>query len=576
MTNREIAAILYEVADFLEADDVQFKPRAYRRAAQSVEALNEELVDIYKNGGLKSLDELPDIGAHIAKKIAELLETRKLIYYERLTKKLPVHMSELTAIEGVGPKTVKALYKHLKIRTLANLERAARAGKLRTIPGFHEKSEEKILNGIIFLKQGHGRILLGDALPLARQIVEELKKLSQTKHVVAAGSLRRMQETIGDLDLLAASDDPSKLMDAFCSLPHVEHIYARGSSKSLVRLKQGIDADLRVVPEESFGAALQYFTGNKAHSIATRKLAMKKGLKLNEYGVFKGNKRVAGRTEEEVYRALGLPYIEPELRNDDGEIAAALTGKLPKIIGYNDIRGDLHMHTTWSDGQASMETMVEAAQALGYDYVAITDHTHTLHVAGGMDVQKLRRYIAAIDALQKTMRGITILKGAEVNIMPDGSLDMEDTVLAQLDIVLVGVHSHFTMSKTKMTKRIIAALSHNEVNILVHPTGRVIQQRPAYQIDLDEVAKAAAAHRVALEIDAYPDRLDLNDTHIRHVLRYGVKLAIDTDSHHPQHLNTMELGVAQARRGWARKHDIINTLPLRSLSSFLEKKSASS
>ena len=571
MTNYDIARVFYEIADFLEADDVQFKPRAYRRAAQSIEGLTEELSDIHKKGGIKALDALPDIGTNISKKIAELLETGKLKYYEKLQKKLPVHMGELTAVEGVGPKTVKTLYKHLKIRTLANLEQAARAGTIRTVPGFHEKSEEKILNGIIFLKQERGRLLLGDALLLARQIIDALKKLSRVKEVIAAGSLRRRQETVGDLDLLAVSEDPEKVMDAFCSLPHVGHVYAKGSSKSLVRLRRDLDADLRVVPEESFGAALQYFTGNKAHSIAIRKLAIKKGLKLNEYGVFKGKKRIAGRTEEEVYQAIGLPYIEPEIRNDNGEIAAALEDKLPKLVGYDDIRGDLQLHTTWSDGQADVKTIVEAAKAMGYEYVAITDHTRSLRLAGGMDAEKLSRYIAAIERLQKNVGGITILKGAEVNIMPDGSLDMEDEVLAQLDIVLVGVHSHFKMSKAEMTKRVVKAISKKLVNVLVHPTGRVIQQRPPYEIDLDEIAGAAVANRVALEIDAYPDRLDLKDLNVRRVLQLGAKLSISTDSHHPKHLAFMELGIAQARRGWATKGDVINTFPLRLLRTFLAK-----
>lgn len=571
MNNFEIAKVLYEIADYLEADEVAFKPQAYRRAGRYLESLSDEVSELYYKGGIKALMDLPEIGKGIAKKIVELIKTGQLKYYQRLKKALPVDMVELTSIEGIGPKTVKKLYKELKIKSVYDLEKAARAGLIQKLHGFQKKSEDKILKGIEFFKKNRGRFLLGEILPVANSIIERLEKRNEIKKAVVAGSIRRYEETVGDIDLLAVSDQPEKVMQFFCSMPEVSHIYDYGPTKSMVRFKMGIDVDLRVVDEKSFGASWQYFTGNKYHSIETRKLAQKKNLKLNEYGVFRGRKRVAGRTEKEVYRAIGLPYIEPEIRLNCGEIKAAQENRLPKLIGYNDIKGDLHIHTTWSEGMHTIEQMAHAAKKMGYEYIVITDHTQYLKITHGMDEKALLKQMKEIDKINKKLRGITVLKGAEINILKDGSLDIKNEILKKLDVVLVAVHSHFKMSKPEMTKRVIKAISNTYTNILAHPTGRIIQQRDGYEIDLDLVFKAAVKNKVALEINAFYNRLDLKDTDARRAVEKGVKLAISTDAHQASHLDMMELGVATARRGWVEKSDVINTSGIKELYRFLEK-----
>ncbi len=559
VVNQEIAKILYEIGGYLEMKGIPFKPRAYEKAAYSVENLEEEISEIYKKSGLKAVEDISGIGVSIAEKIEELIKTGSLKYYEKLKESLPVNVSELSSIESVGPKMIFKLYKKLKIRGIKDLEKAAKSGKVAKIAGFGKKTESKILKNIEFLKKSGGRFLLGTILPQARAIENRLKELKYVDRVAIAGSLRRMQETIGDLDILATSSKPKEVMDFFVKMPGVAHVYSSGPTKTMVRLKNGMDADIRVVGGNSFGAALQYFTGDKRHNIALRSLAERKGYKLNEYGLWRGKKFVAGRTEEEIYKALGMATPPPEIRNDFGEIQGALRNKLPKLINYGDVKGDLQVQTNWTDGENSIEEMAASAQAAGLEYIAITDHTKSLAMTGGADEKKLLKQITAIEKIQKKFPKIKILKGAEVNILKDGSLDIKDEVLAKLDVVGIAVHSHFHLSRAEQTKRIIKAMQNRHADILFHPTGRLIQKREPYDVDVDEIIKVAKATGTILEIDADPHRLDLGGDYIRKAVEAGVKLSIDTDAHSKTSFHYLEFGIAQARRGWAKKSDIINT-----------------
>jgi DNA polymerase (family 10) len=563
MRNTELAQIFREIAIFLDMQGVQFKPRAYEKVAYALEALEEPVTDIYRRGGVKALREIPGVGEAIAEKIEEVVQTGKLKYYEELKKKTPVDVGALTAIEGVGPKSVKVLYEKLKVKNVGDLEQAACAGKIRGLPHFGEKMEQKILKGIEFLKQGSGRFPLGSVLPLILEIEQRLRKLPEVTEVVVAGSTRRRKETIGDADLLAISKKPEKVMEFFVSMPEVMHIHGQGKTKSMVKLRNGMDVDLRVVEQESFGAALSYFTGSKDHNVALRRIAQEKGLKLNEYGLFRGSKRIAGKTEEEVYKALGLAYVAPELRENQGEIEAAKNGKLPNLVGYGDLHGDLQTQTTWTDGGNSIEEMAVEAKRLGLEYIAITDHTKSLAMTGGSDERKLLKQMAAIDKINQSLKGIKILKGAEVNINKDGTLDIKDEVLAKLDVVGVAVHSHFNLPRKEMTERITRAMRNPHADILFHPTGRVIQKREPYDVDMDAIIRTAKETGTVLEIDAYPERLDLKDEHIRKAVQAGVKLVIDSDAHSVNHIRFLDFGIAQARRGWAEKKDVINTRPLK-------------
>ena len=570
IANKEIARILYEIGGYLEIKGVQFKPRAYEKAGYSIKNLEEEVSGIYKKGGLKAIENIPGVGASIAEKIEELIKTGRLKYYEKLKKSLPVNVGEISAIEGVGPKMVFKLYQKLKIRNIKDLEKAVKAGKISKIGGLGEKTEEKILKGIEFLKKSGGRFLLGEILPLARSIEKQLNELEEVDCATVAGSVRRMQETIGDLDFLATSRNPAKVMDFFSKMPEVAHIYSRGTTKTMVRLKSGIDADLRVVSDKSFGAALQYFTGDKRHNITLRILAEKKGYKLNEYGLWRGKKLIAGKTEDEIYKALKMETPPPEIRNDSGEILAALKNKLPKLINYEGVKGDLQVHSNWTDGENSIEEMAVTAQKAGLEYIAITDHTKSLAMTGGLDEKKLLKQTAAIDKIQKKFSKLKILKGAEVNILKDGSLDIKDEVLAKLDVVGIAVHSHFNLPRVEQTKRIIKAIKNKHADILFHPTGRLIQRRAPYDVDMEEIIKVAKETGTVLEIDADPYRLDLKDEYIRKAVSAGVKLAIDTDAHVKLNYHCLEYGIGQARRGWAKKSDIIDTRPWREMLKLLK------
>ncbi|MBI4519074.1 MAG: DNA polymerase/3'-5' exonuclease PolX [Deltaproteobacteria bacterium] len=561
MTNAAVAKIMREIAALLDMEGVAFKPRAYEKVAYTIEALAEPLAATYQRGGLKALEQIPGVGKGIAERLEELLATGRLKYYDELHQKTPVDVAELTAIEGLGPKHVKALYEALGIRTVADLEAAARSGKIRTLPHFGEKSEQKILKGLEFLRGHSGRFALGEALPVLEGIQARLRQLAGVREVALAGSVRRRKETVGDGDILVVSSQPERVMDFFVAMPEVAHVHGHGPTKSSIKLETGMDVDLRVVPAASFGAALNYFTGSKDHNVALRRIAIERGLKLNEYGVFRGDKAIAGKSEAEVYAALGLPYIAPELRENSGEVEAARAGRLPQLIEYGQVRGDVQIQTQWTDGANTIEEMVDAARRLGRRYIAITDHTKGLAMMGADEAQ-LREQMKAIRQLNRELKGFTLLAGAEVNINKDGTLDIADEVLAELDVVGVAVHSHFNLPREEMTRRIIRAMENPHADILFHPTGRVINKRPAYELDLDAVIAAAKRTGTVLEIDAYPERLDLKDEHVRKAVAAGVKLAIDSDAHSAAHLHFIDYGIATARRGWAEPADVINTLPV--------------
>ncbi|MEK7536995.1 MAG: DNA polymerase/3'-5' exonuclease PolX [Patescibacteria group bacterium] len=568
--NEEISKILFEIAMLLEMKEVPFKPRAYEKAALIIETLEEDVRDIYKKGGLKALMDISGIGQGIAEKIEEYIKTKRIKDYEHLKKQVPVDVSELTSVEGLGPKSVYKLYKKLGIKTIGELEKAAKAGKLRDLEGFGEKSEEKILKGIEFLKSGQGRFILGFVWPLVNSILERLRSLPYVEIAEPAGSIRRMQETVGDLDILAISKEPEKVIDYFVKMPEASYIYAKGSTKANIRLNNGMDADLRVLEPKSFGAALQYFTGDKYHNIALREIAIKKGYKLNEYGLYKGKKLAAGKTEEEIYKKLGLEWIPPEIRINSGEIKAAQEGKLPKLIEYGSLKGDLQVQTNWTDGQNSIKEMAEAAKKADLEYIVITDHTKSLAMTGGLDEKKLLRQMREIDEVQKQVSGIKILKGAEVNILKDGQMDISDEILAKLDVAGGAVHSNFNLSEKEQTQRIVRAMENPNIDVIFHPTGRVIQKRESYKIDIDALIKAAKRTKTVLEIDAYPSRLDLKDQHIRKAVEAGVKLSIDSDAHSILHFQYLELGIAQARRGWAEAKDILNIRKWQDMLKFLK------
>ena len=562
MPNQEFSKIFHEIALYLEMQGVAFKPQAYEKAAVNIEMLSEDVEDVYKKGGLEALEQIPGIGKGLAEKIEEYIKTGKVKEYAELKKKTPVEIAELIAVEGVGPKAVRDLYKHLKIKNLKDLEKAAKAGKIRGLPRFGVKSEQKILEGIEFLKKGGSRFLLGDILPRVKNIENRLKELKDVEKVEVCGSVRRRKETIGDIDFLAVSDNPKEIMDFFVSFSGVVKIWGKGATKTSVRLKEGYDMDIRVVPKKSFGAALQYFTGSKEHNIVLRKIAIEKGLKLSEYGLFRGLKMIAGGVEEEIYEKLGLDWIPPEIRENQGEIEMALKNQLPKLVELKDIKGDLHCHSHWGAGKRLIEEIVEEAIKIGYEYIGISDHTKFLAIEHGLNEKQLAEQRKEIDKInvRRQTSGIKcrILQGCEANIMSDGSIDIKDESLKKLNYVIAGVHSQMKMTKNEMTKRIIRAIENPNVDIISHPTGRILKHRDEYEIDFDKILKVAKKTGTILEINANPYRLDLNDKNIRKAKEIGVKMIINSDAHHKDQLNLMEYGVSQARRGWAEKKDIIN------------------
>ena len=573
-TNQDIAKMLYEMAELFEMNDVPFKPRAFEKAARSVEVFGDSISDLYKQNGKLELRKISGVGKGIADRIVEYIDTNRIREYEKMKKKIPINVSELSSIEGVGPKMIRELYTELKIKNLSDLERAAKDGKLQTLPGFGKKLEAKILKGIEFQKTSSGRIPLGEALPLARSIIVRLEEKKLAEKIILAGSCARWKETVGDIDIIAVSSSPREIMNFFASLQEVKDVLIKGDTKTSVRLKIGIDADIRVVPKKSLGATIQYFVGNKSHNIALRTIAEKIGYKLNEYGLFKGTKQIAGDNEKDIYKMLGLDWIPWEMRGNTGEIDLAKKHKLPNLVGYDDVRGDLQTQTDWTDGEHSIEDMTREAERLGREYIAITDHTKALAMTGGSDEKKLERQIKEIkklnNKLQKEGAKIKILSGAEVNILKDGSLDIDDKTLAKLDIVGVAVHSLFNMPEKEQTARIIRAIENPNVDILFHPTGRIINKRPPYAVDLNEIFKVASRTGTILEIDAHPWRLDLKDEHIKLAKEYCCKFVIDTDAHSIGELSYIEYGIGQARRAGLEKKNIINTLPLKGLLSKLK------
>lgn len=572
MKNVLVARILYELADFTELeDDMPYRARAYRRAAQTIETMQDDVESLWNAGTLK---DLPGVGENIERKIDEILRTGKLETLDKIKARIPVDVPSLTRVEGIGPKTVKQLYAQLKIRNITDLEEAVKNGKLHGFKGLGVKSDQLLLDRIEAAKLHGNRISLLEALHIAERVSNHVKLIHSVKQFAIAGSLRRMRETIGDIDVMIESDDPEDSIKYFTKEPDIKEVLAAGDTKASVKLDNSIQVDARVVPGKSWGAALLYFTGSKAHNIELRTLAMRNSLRLNEYGLFKEDETmVAGRTEEEVYAALDLDYIEPEMRENKGEIEAARAHRLPRLVDLKDIKGDLQMHTSWSDGRDGVEAMAEASKNLGYEYVAITDHIGSLKIANALDENRVRDQRKEIDALnsryEKDGVNFHILQGAEVNIRADGHLDMSDSVLKDFDIVLSSIHSGFKDEPQKITMRIVSALENENVDILAHPTGRLIMERSGYTFDMNTVFEKAKSTGTVLEIDGHASRLDLNDENSHEALKAGCTLSIDTDSHESTELVYMSLGVAQARRAWARKEDILNTRDYKELSKFL-------
>ncbi|MCC7550705.1 MAG: DNA polymerase/3'-5' exonuclease PolX [Methanobacterium sp.] len=566
MQNKKVASILHRVADYLEMDGVDFRTKAYRRAAHTIETLSVDIENISKEG---KLEELPGIGKHIAEKIEEILDTGKLQYLEDLKDEYPLDLDSLMSVEGLGPKKIKLLFNELGIMNLDDLEREGKHHHIRRLKGMGVKTETKILQNLEFARKSTGRELLGKVLSLAQEIKGRISALEEVSQVEIAGSIRRRKETVGDIDVLTVTDHPNHVMDFFTQMDLVDEIIAKGHSKSTVRLYNGMDADIRVFKEEDFGSALLYFTGSREFNIHLRKIAISWKMKLNEYGVFQGDECLASRTEKDVFKTLGLDYITPELRENTGEIEAAQEGKLPHLVDYNDIKGDLHLHTNWSDGKNSINQMAREAKSRGYDYLAITDHT-TLPVARGMNDKKLKEQMSEIDKINSQIDDITILKGSEVNLDSQGNLDISEDVLEELDLVIAAVHYDFRQEPEKMNMRISNALENEYVNILAHPTGRKLKERQAYKLDLEQLFQKATETGTVLEVNSSPKRLDLKDIHVKMAAEHGCQLVVNTDAHNIHDLKNIKLGVATARRGWAEKKDIINTLPLKKLLKVLE------
>jgi len=571
--NNDVAEIFDEVADFLEIKgENQFRVRAYRNAARTVAGLSRSVADLAAEE--KGLDGLPGIGKDLADKIRTIVKTKKLPLLEDLKKELPEGLSALMKVRGLGPKKIAALHKELKVASLEDLKKAATGGKIRELPGFSEKTEQAILEEIGRTKvteHGTVRFKLAVAEQIVTPLFEDLKKAKGVEEIAIAGSYRRRAETVGDVDILVAAEKSDAVMDRFVHFDDVAKVLAEGETKSSVVLRGGLQVDLRVVPCASWGAALHYFTGSKAHNIAVRLMGVKRKLKVNEYGVFRAKKMIAGRTEEEIYKLFGMPYIEPELREDRGELKAALKRKLPHLIRLEDIRGDLHVHTKETDGRYSAEEMAGAAKKRGYEYLAITDHSKRVTMARGLDAKRLAKAIKDIDKLNAKLKGLTLLKSIELDILADGTLDLPDSILGELDLVVCSVHYNFNLPKDKQTERVIRALDNRHVNIFCHPSGRLINERPAYEIDLEKVMRAAVERRCTLELNAHPDRLDLDDVHCQMAKEMGLKLAISTDAHSMDDLALMRFGVGQARRGWLEPADVINTRPLPELRKLLKR-----
>jgi len=580
--NADIARVFEEIADLLEIQEANpFRVRAYRNAARTVGDLRIDLAQTIADG--KPLPKLPGIGEDLAEKIQDIAASGTTALLERLHKELPPAITALLKIPGLGPKRVRALNRELKIRTLEELAQAARGGRIGALKGFGAKTEAGILEAAEAHLTKKRRFKLAVAAQYAEPLAAYLAGGKGADSVVICGSFRRMKETVGDIDILVTSAAPAAVMARFAKYPEVREMLASGETRASAVLASGLQVDVRVVPAESFGAALHYFTGSKAHNIAVRRLGQAKGLKINEYGVFKvaqggrdkgREKRIAGDTEASVFAAVGLPFIPPELREDSGEIEAARRGELPKLVELGDLRGDLHAHTKATDGKNTLEEMALAAKKAGLEYLAITEHSRRMTVAHGLDPQRLARQIDEIDRLNERLAGITLLKGIEVDILEDGTLDLPDAILAKLDLVVGAVHSKFDLPRARQTERILAAMESPYLSILAHPSGRLIDEREAYDVDMLKIVRKARARGIALELNAHPERLDLTDVHCRMAKEEGVLVAIDSDAHSVHEFDNLRFGIGQARRGWLEKTDVLNTRPLAALRAALARRDA--
>lgn len=568
--NPEIAQALNDLADLLELEEAnRFRVRAYRNAARTVSGLGSEVSAMLAKG--EDLTELPGIGADLAEKIRALAETGHLPLLDRLRKSTPSVTAELLKLPGLGPKRVRTLWHELDIHNMEELHRALLDSRVRALPGFGAATEAKLLQTLEAHLAAPTRLKLARAETYVVPLVAWLRGAPGVHAVIVAGSYRRCRETIGDVDILVTALDGGPVMERFTAYDEVETVTAAGGTRATIVLKSGLQVDLRIVAPESYGAALHYFTGSKAHNIAIRRMGQQRGLKINEYGVFRGAKRIAGATEEEVYRAVGLPFIPPELREDRGEIEAAAIGHLPKLVELADLRGDLHAHTKASDGSDTLAELARAAGEHGREYIAVTDHSRRLTVAHGLDPKRLRQQIEAIDRLNADKPDIAVLKGIEVDILEDGTLDLPDGVLGELDLVIGAIHSNFNLSREKQTERILRAMERLHFTILAHPTGRLIAQREPYDVDMPRIVRAAKQRGCFLELNAYPDRLDLSDLHCRMAKEEGVLVSIATDAHRAEDLGNLRFGVGQARRGWLEKIDVLNTRPLAALRPLLAR-----
>lgn len=565
MKNQEIAQILFEIGDLLELQEVPFKPEAYKKAAIAIDNLEEDINEIYKREGVKGLENISGVGKSIASSIIEFLEKGKIKYYKELKKESPIDLDNLIKVEGLGVKKIKKLWKELKIRNLKELEKAIEDHKVSSLFGFGEKTEKNIIDSINFLKQGQGRFILRDIFPITKKVEEKIRRIKEVVDFSVAGSVRRRKETIGDIDFLVSIKDPSnkyvveKIMNTFVTMDDVVKIIGKGETKSSIKTKDNLNMDLRLVSESSFGSALQYFTGSKDHNISLRRIAMKNGYKLNEYGLFKGERKIAGNNEEEIYEKLGMQLIPPELRENQGEISLAIKRLLPCLIDLDDIKGDLHCHTSWNGGENSIEEMANEAIDLGYSYLGINDHTKSLKIENGLDEKKILEQRKEIDNLNKKFKDkkFKILQGSEVDILKDGSLDISDETLKTLDYVSVSIHSNFKMTKKEMTDRVLKAMDNPYVKILNHPTGMVIGKREGYSLDINKILNKAKERDIALEINSY--RGDLNSQLVKLAKEKGIKFSISSDAHNKKQLKDMIFGVYIARRSSLIKEDILNT-----------------
>ena len=586
MENVEIAHLLSKYADLLEIQgEGRFRVLAYRNAARTIESLSQPVAQLIAEGkDLKTL-KLPGIGERMAQHVEQIVKTGTFQALKVLRKEIPVTLDELLEVEGLGPKRTKQLYEKLGISSVKQLEQAIASGKVESLPGFGKKSVEKIRQAIQNLAKRPKRFKLLDADQLVRPLIEYLREGGNIEQLEVAGSYRRRMETVGDIDVLAASDNAKPVMQRFQTYPEVERVIAAGTTRGTVILRSGLQVDLRILPQRSYGAALHYFTGSKAHNIAVRTLGVERGLRISEYGIFrvpKGKKaeevgieegeRIGGATEEDVFRSVDLDWVPPELREDRGEIQAAQKHKLPDLIALDDIRGDLHLHSKWTDGNSTILEMVRACKERGYQYCAITDHSKAVRVAGGLSAEGFKRQREEIEQARAKVSGITVFTGCEVDILPDGSLDLPDDLLVQIEVVVAAVHSKMDMPQSEMTQRVLKAFAHPAVNILAHPTGRLINQREPFAIDLEQIFHAAKEHDMAVELNAQPDRLDLNDRHLLRAREIGVKIAISTDAHSTGQLQFMSYGIGQARRGWLEKRHVLNAMTRTQLEIWLKQR----